>query len=250
MKIPFIKMHAFGNDFAIFDCRKENQDLLLSSNDVIILADRNFGIGCDQVIVIYESATPSDEKSLCVMTRIYNTDGSEAQQCGNGMRCIAAYVLENEKQNLIKIQIGDKTVIAKYERDKKIVKVNMGIPVVMGEMVDIGNKHKVIVVDNFDNIDKTINNEFNINYVKINSKTEIFVRTIERGVGETLSCGSGVCASVAYCITQNLTEKIVKVITRGSDIMSSSLEVAWEGSGKPMLQAGSFTNVFEGEIEI
>ena len=249
-RFKFTKMHAFGNDFAIFDFRNEHVDKQFSVNDLIILTDRNFGIGCDQLLTLHKSQRPDDEKGMNVMMRVYNQDGTEAQNCGNGVRCVIGYVARETQKPLIRVQIGNKFVLGKADRQTRFAKVNMGVPVVNGDIVDIGNKHKIVVVQNFDNINRMPNDEYNVHYVQIRSRTEVFMRSIERGVGETLSCGTGTCAVGAYCIKNNLTDKNMKIMSRGSDILDTMAEIAWDGDGKPILLSGNYSFVFTGEIEI
>gem|GEM_PF-1901474 len=245
----FTKMQAFGNDFAIFDFRNEHIDTEFTRNDLIILTDRNFGIGCDQLITIHKCQRPDDEKGVNVAIRIFNFDGTEAMNCGNGIRCVIGYIARETNKPLVRVQVGNKLMLGKPDRNTKYAKVNMGIPTIDGDMVELGNLHKIVVVDNFDNIDRMPNNEYNVQYVQVRSRTEVFMRSIERGSGETLSCGSGTCAVACYCIANNLVDKNVKVFSRGSDIMDTSAEVSWDGDGKPVLLGGNYTFVFTGEIE-
>ncbi len=246
----FTKMHAFGNDFAIFDFREENENLLFSKAQLIIMADRNFGIGCDQIIIINKSFKADDEKGVNVSIRIFNQDGSEAENCGNGIRCVVGYVARENQKPLVRVQVGKKIIPGKPNRSALSATVNMGVPVVNGNIVEIGNKHKIMIVENFDNIEKKTDPEYNLHYVKILSRNEVFMRTIERGSGETLSCGSGSCAVAAYCITNNLVDQKVKIISRGSDIMNKFAEINWAGVGKPMLLTGNYSFVYSGVIKI
>lgn len=249
-KLKFTKMHAFGNDFIVFDFRNEHQDKQFTESDLILTCDRNFGIGCDQMIVIHKSSTPDDEKGTNVKIDVYNNDGSVAENCGNGIRCVAGYIARENTKPLVRVQLGNKITLVKVDRENEFAKANMGTPIVNGDIVELGNKHKIIIVDNFDNMDFTPNDEYNIHYVQVKSRTEVFMRSIERGVGETMSCGSGTCAVAGYCIVNNLTDKVMKVTSRGSDIMDTSAEISWDGEGKPMLLGGNYSFVFTGEIEI
>lgn len=248
-KLKFTKMHAFGNDFVIFDFRITPEKQFTES-DLILTCDRNFGIGCDQLITIHKSATPDDEKGTNVMIKVYNNDGSVAENCGNGIRCVAGFVAKENTKPLVRVQLGNKITLVKVDRENEFAKANMGTPIINGDIVDLGNKHKIIIVDNFDNMDFTPNPDYNVHYVQVRSRTEVFMRTIERGVGETMSCGSGTCAVAGYCIKNNLTDKVMKVTSRGSDIMDTSAEISWDGEGKPMLLGGNYSFVFTGEIEI
>ena len=246
----FTKMHAFGNDFAIFDFRSENSDFLFSKAQIIIMTDRNFGIGCDQLIIINKYPKPDDEKGVNVSVRVFNQDGSEAQNCGNGIRCVVGYIARETQKPLVRVQIGKKMILGKPDRQSLCAKVNMGIPVINDNIVEIGNKHKIIIVENFENMSNKQDSEYNLHYVQIRSRDEVFMRTIERGSGETLSCGSGSCAVAAYCIANNLVDKNVKIVSRGSDIMDKFAKVDWAGIGKPILLTGKYDFVFSGIIRI
>ncbi len=248
-KYSFTKMQAFGNDFAIFDFRNVEEHKFTRS-EIIIVTDRNYGIGCDQLITLHKSTRPDDEKGTNVLIKIYNGDGTEALNCGNGIRCIVGYISRETVKPIVRVQIGNKIMVGKADKKKEIAKVNMGIPIITNDIVEIGNRHKIVVVDNFDQIDTTTNDSFNVHYVQVRSTNEVFMRSIEIGTGETLSCGSGSCAVAAYCIKNNLTTSPMKVISRGSDIMDTAANVAWEGEGKPMLLSGNYSFVYTGEIEL
>ena len=244
-------MHSFGNDFIIIDLRTENKDYILTEDNIIYLCDRNYGVGCDQLLVISKSDKADDDKSVNVNVKIFNADGSEALQCGNGLRCISGFVAKAIEKVIIKCHIKENTFITKADKQKQYTKVNMGIPKIENDTITIGNQHKIIIVENFDTLIREPHHTFNYNYVQIKDKDNIFVRTVEKGVGETLSCGSGICASVAYCIQNNLTNKAVKVTTRGSDIVDSVNDVAWDNvNNKPILQGGFYNFIFEGVIDL
>lgn len=245
----FTKMQAFGNDFAIFDFRnKPNADFTRS--DVIILTDKNYGIGCDQLIIIRKSNKPDDEKGVNVRIDVYNGDGTQALNCGNGVRCVIGYIANETDKPIVRVQIGDRVMTGKADKNKGYAKVNMGVPTIDDDMVEIGNLHKVVKVNNFGDLDLQPSDEYNIQYFQVRSNKEVFMRSIEKGTGETLSCGSGTCAVAAYCIKNGITTSPMKIVSRGSDIVDSFAEVAWEGEGKPMLLAGRYSFVFTGEIKI
>ena len=248
-KYSFTKMQAFGNDFVIFDFRN-GEEHTFTKSEIIITTDRNYGIGCDQLITIHKSTRADDEKGTNVVIHVYNGDGTEAMNCGNGIRCVVGYISQETNKPIIRVQIGNKIMVGKANKENGTAKVNMGVPIVNGDIVDIGNKHKIIIVDNFSDIDTATNDEMNIHYVQIRDKNEVFMRSIERGTGETLSCGSGTCAVAAYCIKNGLTTSPMKVISRGSDIMDTHANVAWEGEGKQMLLSGNYSFVYTGEIEL
>ena len=249
-KFAFTKMQAFGNDFAIFDFRNEHTDKQLSINDLIILTDRNYGIGCDQFITIHKAQQPDDEKGTNVSIKVYNQDGMESNYCANGVRCVVGYIAKENQKPIVRVQIGNKILLGKPDRQAMFAKINVGIPVVNGDIVDLGTQHKINIVENFDNINKLPDEQYDIHYVQIRSRNEIFVRSIVKGAGELLSSGDGSCACAAYCITNNLTEKNMKVTNRGSDIMDTSEDITWDGAGKPMLFGGNYAFVFTGEIEL
>jgi len=246
----FTKMHAFGNDFAIFDFRIEHTTMQFSKPQIIILTDRNFGIGCDQLIIINKSSKPDDEKGINVAIQVYNKDGSYAENCGNGIRCVVGYISRETRKPLVRVQIGNKMIIGKADKNSQFAKVNMGVPVIHNDIVEIGNKHKVVIVKDFSEMVDRIDPEYNVHYVQLRSRNNVFMRTIERGSGETLSCGSGTCAVAVYCISNNLVDKNVKIFSRGSDIMDTAAEVSWDGEGKPILLGGNYNFVFTGEIDI
>ena len=248
-KFTFTKMQAFGNDFAIFDFRNEHTDYEFTDSRIIIVTDRNFGIGCDQLITIHKSPRPDDEKGANVLIRVFNPDGTEAKNCGNGIRCVTGYIARENTKPLVRVQIGDKIMLGKPDRQSMYAKVNMGVPTVNGDVVELLNKHKIQVVENYDNLPSDFDAEYNLHFIQVRSRTEVYMRTIERGTGETLSCGSGTCAVAAYCISNNLVDKKVRVISRGSDIMDAAAEVTWDGEGKPMLLGGNYSFVYTGEIE-
>jgi len=249
-KFNFTKMYAYGNDFAVFDFRKEDKEEQFNPSQLIILTDRNFGIGCDKLLTIHKCVKPDDEKGTNVKIRIYNQDGTEANNCGNGIRCVIGYIARESQKPLVRVQVGNKLILGKPDRKALFAKVNMGIPVVNGDVVELGDKHKIQVVENFDNIAKRADGEYHLQYVQIRSRSEIFMRSIEKGGGEVLSSGGGSCAVVAYCMANNLVDKQVKVVSRGSDIMDTSAEVSWDGVGKPILLGGHYNFMYKGEVEI
>ncbi len=246
----FTKMYAYGNDFAIFDFRNEAKEDQFTASQLIILTDRNFGIGCDKLLTIHKCVKPDDEKGTNVKIRIYNQDGTEAHNCGNGVRCVIGYIARESQKPLVRVQVGNKLMLGKPDRKALFAKVNMGIPVVNGDVVELGDKHKIQVVSDFNDIEKKANGEYNLQYVQVRSRGEIFMRSVEKGVGETLSCGDGACAAVAYCMSNNLVDKQVKVISRGSDIMDTAMEVSWDGAGKPILLGGHYNFMYTGEVEM
>lgn len=277
-KIQFTKMHGLGNDYIYIDAIK-NKDLkeifTRYSLGALVryLSDRHFGIGGDGVIFL-DSTTVADFKM-----RIFNSDGTEAEMCGNGIRAFAKYIYDNSlaKGEILKIETlaGIKEIkrekyftgINNEEIDEYVV--NMGQPKVWGKTeleildnkietinISIGNPHAVIFVENVDNIQidkigpiienyKYFPQKTNVEFVQILDKNLIKVRVWERGSGETLACGTGSCAAVIAGVTNNLTKRKVKVLLQGGE-----LEIDWNEQDNNVYMKGIATKVFDGTIEI
>jgi diaminopimelate epimerase len=257
--IKITKMQGCGNDFAIIDYSEFEKTGMEMSELAKKVCDRNFGVGADGMII--PNLTPSDETDIAWY--FYNSDGSTAQMCGNGMRCFAKYVydkkLVNKKSFSVKTLAG---VIKPELLDDGLVKVNMGTPILedakipfCGERkltaldkdfkitpVSMGNPHCVIITDE-DPMElaqtygpliekhKFFPEKTNTEFVKVKSKTEIDMRVYERGCGITLACGTGACASVVACVLNNLTEHKVKV-----NLLGGAVFVEWQGSKDNTLQ--------------
>lgn len=277
-KIQFTKMHGLGNDYIYIDAIK-NKDLkeifTRYSLGALVryLSDRHFGIGGDGVIFL-DSSTVADFKM-----RIFNSDGTEAEMCGNGIRAFAKYIYDNSlaKGEILKIETlaGIKEIkrekyftgINNEEIDEYVV--NMGQPKVWGKTeleildnkietinISIGNPHAVIFVENVDNIQidkigpiienyKYFPQKTNVEFVQILDKNLIKVRVWERGSGETLACGTGSCAAVIAGVNNNLTKRKVKVLLQGGE-----LEIDWNEQDNNVYMKGIATKVFDGTIEI
>ena len=277
-KIQFTKMHGLGNDYIYIDAIK-NKDLkeifTRYSLGALVryLSDRHFGIGGDGVIFL-DSSTVADFKM-----RIFNSDGTEAEMCGNGIRAFAKYIYDNSlaKGEILKIETlaGIKEIkrekyftgINNEEIDEYVV--NMGKPKVWGKTeleildnkietinISIGNPHAVIFVENVDNIQidkigpiienyKYFPQKTNVEFVQILDKNLIKVRVWERGSGETLACGTGSCAAVIAGVTNDLTKRKVKVLLQGGE-----LEIDWNEQDNNVYMKGIATKVFDGTIEI
>ena len=277
-KIQFTKMHGLGNDYIYIDAIK-NKDLkeifTRYSLGALVryLSDIHFGIGGDGVIFL-DSSTVADFKM-----RIFNSDGTEAEMCGNGIRAFAKYIYDNSlaKGEILKIETlaGIKEIkrekyftgINNEEIDEYVV--NMGQPKVWGKTeleildnkietinISIGNPHAVIFVENVDNIQidkigpiienyKYFPQKTNVEFVQILDKNLIKVRVWERGSGETLACGTGSCAAVIAGVTNNLTKRKVKVLLQGGE-----LEIDWNEQDNNVYMKGIATKVFDGTIEI
>jgi len=283
MKIDFVKMHGLGNDFILIDCLlKPLGDSSFLSYLTKKLCNRNFGIGADGLILIL----PSSKADLRM--RIFNFDGSEAQMCGNGIRCLAKYAYKNKLVSKIKFTIETLAGTITPElifKDKEIsgIKVNMGIPklrrreipmngedtpTVIDETlkinpeqtfkitcVSMGNPHCIIFVNDVqsisvDEIGPKIENhplfpeKTNVEFIHILNKQEISFRVWERGVGETLACGTGACAALVAAALNNKTDRKATIHLLGGD-----LDILWADDGY-VYMTGPAELVFRGEMEI
>ncbi|MEH6548449.1 MAG: diaminopimelate epimerase [Pseudomonadales bacterium] len=271
--IAFTKMHGLGNDFVVLD--RVTQHFQLDEKLIRALADRRFGVGCDQVLVVETPGQPDVDFRY----RIFNADGSEVEQCGNGARCFARFVKDRQLigKDTIRVEtcsgIIELTVI-----DRTQVRVDMGLPNLQpadiplledcrkasymldidGDMlemgaVSMGNPHAVISVDDVDEapvevLGRTIQqspvfpNSVNVGFMQILSRTHIRLRVYERGVGETLACGTGACAAVVSGVEQGLLDNEVVV-----DLPGGQLNIQWDGEGQPVIMIGPAISVFEGQ---
>ena len=275
MERQFTKMHGIGNDFVVFDTFKES--FSLSREQVRHIADRQFGIGCDQVLLLEPSEGVAD-----VRYRIFNADGGEVMQCGNGARCAAVYLKEKGlvTKNEVIAETGAGQLILNIENDG-CVTVNMGVPqfepakiplqideyseqyrLILGEneitfgAVSMGNPHAVIMIDDIDTAAVDIigpelqeNGIFpdsvNVGFMQILNQRAFKLRVYERGSGETLACGSGACAAMVIACQQGYLEGTIDAELRGGH-----LTLRWAGEGEPVLMTGPATTVFEGKIEL
>ena len=276
MLLKFTKMHGLGNDFIVIDAIR--QDVTLNAEKIRFLADRHFGVGCDQVLLV----EPPQSKDAEFRYRIFNHDGGEVEQCGNGARCFARFVreqgLSDEDTVVVETQAG--LIQLTTEADGQIT-VNMGVPrfeprdlpftaeraamsyalEVDGQQVDIGavsmgNPHAVIVVDDVLTapvltigplIERHARfpNRVNVGFMRIVNDQHIQLRVFERGAGETLACGTGACAAVVVGRKRGVLAQRVQVELRGG-----SLNIAWRGGDDPVLMTGPAATVFAGEIEL
>jgi len=271
MRLNFTKMHGLGNDFIVIN--NLNDVFNESSIDIPELANRHTGIGFDQLLVVESSA----RADIDFKYRIFNADGQEVQQCGNGARCFALYVFEKKLTSKRKLNVetlnGDIELII---NDASSVTVNMGEPEFLPSKIpanldnyhkkysindieigvlSMGNPHAVILANNIVNleIDKTakdIQNSgyfpegVNVGFMQINSPSNISLRVFERGVGETLACGTGACAAVVYGIENDLLDNNVCVSLPGGD-----LDINYK-KGSEVFMTGPAEFVFEGSIEV
>ena len=276
MQLQFTKMHGAGNDFVVIDLI--SQHYRLRPRDVRKLADRHFGVGCDQVLVV----EPPQNPEVDFRYRIYNADGKEVEQCGNGARCFARFVREKKLtgKRVISVETAAGIIELRVHPDHEI-EVNMGLPeleparipftaaqrapsytLAVGDReveigaVSMGNPHAVLRVNNIARADvETLGplleshadfpQHVNVGFMQIVSDTEIKLRVFERGVGETLACGTGACAAVVYGILRGWLRETVTVVLAGG-----KLTVSWAGAGHPVIMIGPTAMVFDGTIKI
>ena len=276
MRIKFSKMHGLGNDFVVLDGVR--QSLALSPAQLRFLGDRHFGVGCDQILLV-EKATRAD---VDFRYRIFNADGGEVEQCGNGARCFVRFVHDQglTDQREIRVETMSGVISPRLEDDGNVT-VNMGepqfdpakIPFVSdsGELlqtlkvgaqdveitaVSMGNPHAVQLISAVDTAPvaeqgplieshRRFPQRVNAGFMQVLNRHAIALRVYERGAGETLACGTGACAAVAVGIARGLLDSPVRVTTRGGE-----LSIAWGGQGTPVLMSGPAVTVFTGEIEL
>ncbi len=276
MKLKFSKMHGLGNDFVVLDGVR--QAVSLTPEQLRYLADRNFGVGCDQILLVEETSQPGVDFRY----RIFNADGSEVEQCGNGARCFVRFVHEQGLTDKREIKVETKRgIITPRLEANGSVTVDMGeprflpaeIPFLHDEdvviynldvadetleisVVSMGNPHAVQVVDSVDTAPvgqhgplienhQQFPQRVNAGFMQVVDRHAIKLRVFERGSGETLACGTGACAAVVTGIRRGLLDSPVRVTTRGGD-----LNIAWGGPGRPVLMTGPAVTVFTGEIEL
>jgi diaminopimelate epimerase len=276
MKIRFTKMHGLGNDFVVIDATR--QSVSLSPEQVRQIADRHFGVGCDQILIV-EPATRAD---VDFRYRIFNADGGEVEQCGNGARCFVRFVHDHRltQKSEIRVETCSGIIAPRLEASGEVT-VDMGAPrfapdeipfvsdsdafvqsLLVGDhevaisVVSMGNPHAVQVVADVDSAPverdgPLIENHprfprrVNAGFMQVIDRHAIRLRVFERGTGETLACGTGACAAVVAGIRRELLDSPVRVTTRGGD-----LSIAWNGPGQPVAMTGPAVAVFDGEIEI
>jgi len=263
MKVSFTKMQGAGNDFAVVDCT--DQPFALKRAQIKALADRHFGIGFDQLLVVEKGGAAADFRY-----RIFNADGGEVEQCGNGARCFVKFVhargLTDKRE--IRVDTRGGMIVPRLEADGE-VSVNMGVPsavsfekialeseVVEVAILSIGNPHAVQVVRDVAEAPVTTQgprlehhprfpDRVNAGYLQVLDRQRIALRVWERGAGETLSCGTGACAAVVAGMTQKLLDSPVRVDTRGG-----ALTITWAGGDNAVWMKGPAQAVYEGTIEV
>lgn len=283
MKLKFTKMHGAGNDFVVID--GVNQAVSLSTAQYRMLADRRFGVGADQILVV----EPSNTDGVDFRYRIYNADGGEVEQCGNGSRAFVRFVVDKHltKKTSIRVETLAGIIEPRMNADQSVT-VDMGVPRLTPEDVpfstdnlgmqqqggaaiwplelpdktaqicvaSMGNPHAVQVVDNLDTFPveedgAAIENHprfakrVNAGFMEVLDRSHIRLRVFERGTGETLACGTGACAAVVTGIQRGLLDSPVRVSMRGGE-----LSVAWNGENNAVFLSGPAVSVYDGEITL
>jgi len=275
MRIEFLKMQGLGNDFFVFDAPTGAP---LGPDKLRALADRHTGVGFDQALML---ESPRDSRSRAFY-RIFNSDGEEVEQCGNGARCIASLLYARSPQRGREIAMESKAgLVHAHVRPDGLVSVDMGLPDfdpqkipldaaaeatkytldVQGETIEfgavsIGNPHAVLSVADLSAAPvarlgpkiehhRRFPRRTNVGFMQVRSRTHIALRVFERGVGETLACGTGACAAVAVGARQGLLDAQVRV-----DLPGGTAYVAWPGPGEHIWLTGPATTVFTGIVEI
>ncbi|WP_394135873.1 diaminopimelate epimerase [Shewanella algae] len=274
--IHFTKMHGLGNDFMVVD--GVTQNVYFSPEQIRRLADRNFGIGFDQLLLV----EPPYDPDLDFHYRIFNADGSEVEQCGNGARCFARFVRNKGLTQKYKIKVSTSSgkMTLRLERDGNVT-VNMGVPILdparipfkakkaektyllptegqtfLCGAVSMGNPHCVLEVEDVAATDvdfigaQLTNHErfpkgVNVGFMQVLNKGHIKLRVYERGAAETLACGSGACAAAVVGQLQGKLGNTVQV-----DLPGGTLTIKWDGEGKPLWMTGPAEQVYDGQIQI
>lgn len=274
--MQFSKMHGLGNDFMVVDAVTQN--VYFSPELIRRLADRHHGVGFDQLLIV----EPPYDPELDFHYRIFNADGSEVAQCGNGARCFARFVrlkgLTNKREIRVSTQTGRMVLTV---TDDELVCVNMGEPnfepsalpfravkaektyilraaehTVLCGVVSMGNPHCVLQVDDVTTAKvellgpeleshERFPERVNVGFMQVVSRDQVKLRVYERGAGETQACGSGACAAVAVGIQQELLAEEVLV-----ELPGGSLKISWKGPGSPLFMTGPATHVYDGFIHL
>ncbi|HTP99120.1 MAG TPA: diaminopimelate epimerase [Casimicrobiaceae bacterium] len=272
MSLRFTKMQGLGNDFVVLDGVRQRVDLDPAA--VRAIADRRFGVGCDQVLVVEAPRGDADFRY-----RIFNADGGEVEQCGNGARCFVVFVREHglTDKREIRVETAGGLIVPRLDDDGRVT-VDMGVPRFRPEdvpflggtgapeetvdvsgvpvrmsVLSMGNPHAVQRVPDVDGAPLASQgpviehharfpSRVNAGYMQVVDRVTIRLRVWERGAGETLACGTGACAAVVAGIRLGLLDSAVRVITRGGE-----LTIAWRGEGEPVMMTGPASTVFEGE---
>ena len=275
-RLRFTKMQGQGNDFVVVDGVR--QEVALTPDRVRAIADRHFGIGCDQVLVVERASDPANDFRY----RIWNADGGEVEQCGNGARCFARFVVDEglAGKRAIRVETASGVIVPRIASSGQVT-VDMGAPrfepheipfraarvqptyalevageTLVASVLSMGNPHAVQVVGDVDaapvrtqgpmiETHPDFPKRVNAGYMQVVSRSHIRLRVWERGAGETLACGTGACAAVVAGIRLGLLDRSVRVTTRGGD-----LAIEWLAEGTAVMMTGDAVRVFDGEIEI
>jgi diaminopimelate epimerase len=266
MKLAFTKMHGAGNDFVVLDFTDRPFDL--AAEAIKALADRHLGVGADQILVVEKPRA----RGVDFRYRIFNADGGEVEQCGNGARCFVKFVrargLTDKRE--IRVETLGGTIVPRLEADGE-VSVDMGPPDIEAPLIQVvkvkeqaikmtllsmGNPHAVQVVRNVEKaavrtqgplIERhpRFPNRVNAGYMQVLDRGRIALRVWERGAGETLSCGTGACAAAVAGISRGLLDSPVRAQTRGG-----ALTISWAGGDNAVWMKGPAETVYDGTIEL
>ncbi len=276
MKLRFSKMHGLGNDFMVIDGINQSVDPL--QQPIARWADRRFGIGFDQLLLVEATNSPQ----ALFRYRIFNADGSEVAQCGNGARCFARFVRDKGLTDALVIPVETHAGLLELKMlDAQRVEVNMGVPrfepaevpldveqrsdlyqlVIDDQQLEfsalsMGNPHMVMLVDDVEtaavqNLGPRLESHpmfpqrVNVGFLQIVDRAHFKLRVFERGVGETLACGSGACAAMVAGVQRGLLDNQASAQLSGGE-----LQLDWQGEGRPVMMSGDTALVYEGEIDI
>jgi len=276
MLMKFTKMHGLGNDFVVIDAVTQNVHVTAAM--ARRLSDRHLGIGCDQVLIV----EPPSDKTLDFDYKIFNSDGGEAEQCGNGARCLARFITDRRLsgKETVRVKTMNRVISLTITKDK-LVSVDMGIPGLEPSdvpfiettrsnayaininnqqfdiaAISVGNPHAVLFVDNLDRAPVSVigqelqsHDQFpkqvNVGFAQVINRQHLKLRVYERGVGETRACGTGACAAGVAAIQQGLMDSPVRVELTGGE-----LRINWPGEGQPLIMTGPAVTTYEGRIKI
>jgi len=276
MLMKFTKMHGLGNDFVVIDAVTQN--VRVTASMARRLGNRTLGIGCDQILVV----EPPSDPSIDFNYRIFNADGGEVEQCGNGARCLARFVKDRRLtgKSTIRVKTMNRVMELRINADN-LVSVDMGIPALAPAeipfqadesanlyaidiggnryqiaAISMGNPHGILQVDDVQTAPvselgpqlechERFPNRVNAGFMQVIDRQQLKVRVFERGAGETQACGSGACAAAVAAIQQELVDSPVTVHLTGGD-----LSIDWQGEGQPLIMTGPAVTVFHGRIRI
>ncbi|MBD9501851.1 diaminopimelate epimerase [Pseudomonas sp. BGr12] len=276
MLLRFTKMHGLGNDFMVLDL--VSQHAHVQPRHVKQWGDRNFGVGFDQLLIVEPPSTPDADFRY----RIFNCDGTEVEQCGNGARCFARFVVDKRltAKKTIRVETKGGMIELTIANDGQVI-VDMGPPRLQPEQVpfqagaealsyplevdgqqyelaaiSMGNPHGVLRVDDVDSapvrtlgpkleIHESFPQKANIGFLQIVNPHQARLRVWERGAGETLACGTGACAAAVAGIRQGWLQSPVQI-----DLPGGRLSIEWAGPGQPVMMTGPAVRVFEGQVRL